>query len=205
MTWNPRFRRQVPTGNQATDVHVVSLAPHGSAYPVSRLAYLQYVRSGMLKVFSTTGQAEDSTYSIQYLANVASYAACLASAVEQELGGEIVDAILEVPSSRDLNKPYTQAILSRYPNAVNLTKHLKRLGSVKSGEGASSAEVLADTIAMDLPPLENIHKLVIVDDVLGSGNAVGAVIARLQNSGLPDTCQICLAVPLVVFTTDSDV
>ena len=182
MTWKAHFKRQVPTGNKTTVVDVVSLAPHGSALPVSGLAYLQYVRSGILKLRSTTGKAEASSFSINYQANIAKYAHCLSSALGQALGGEGVDAILKVQSSKDLNKPYIQAILIRYLNTAIVIDYLKRLGSDRSGEVRSVAAVLGEAIEMNLLSLDNIFKLVIADDVLSSRKAAGATITRLQAS-----------------------
>ena len=203
MDWKPTIRFAVPTGETTTEVDVVSLAPHGQGYGVSKLAYLQYVRSGMLKVMSPTGRAEDSPITHTYLANVKNYAMMLAAAVEEAIGDGVPDAVIETPSSRDLNQPYTRALLERFPQASDLSSHLCRLGKVKSGEGASAQEVLADTVSADVPQLGGVGTIIVVDDVLEAGKAAGAVIARLRESGLPDTARIILAVPLVVYKSST--
>jgi len=203
MVWKPTIRFEVPTGETITDVDVVSLAPHGQGYVVSNLAYLQYVRSGILKVMSPTGRAEDSTITHTYQANVNTYAATLAAAVAKAMGDGVPDAVIETPSSRDLNQPYTQALLERFPEALDLSSHLHRLGKVKSGEGASAQEVLADTVAVGLPQLGGVGTIIVVDDVLEAGKSTGAVIARLRESGLPNTARIILAVPLVAYKSST--
>jgi predicted phosphoribosyltransferase len=79
---------------------------------------------------------------------------------------------------------------------------LQRLGNTRSGEGASSADVLADTVAIGEPQLDDVGTLIVVDDILEAGKAAGAAIARLRESGLPEHCRIVLAVPLVVYKSN---
>jgi hypothetical protein len=203
MIWKPTIRFGIPTGDTTTEIDVVSLAPHGQGYGVSTLAYLQYVKSGMLRVVSPTGRAEDSPITHTYLANVSDYARRLAAEVEEALGDGIPDVVIETPSSRDLNQPYTRALLESFPQALDLSSHLRRLGKVKSGEGASVREVLTDIVASDVPWLEGVGTLIVVDDVLEAGKAVEAVIARLQECGLPATAGIILAVPLVAYRSST--
>jgi hypothetical protein len=178
---------------------VYSLAAHGASFAVSELAYLQYIRSGILKATSPTGRAEDAPVAICYLANVSRFASALADQVAVGLGGDVPDAIVELPSTCDFNKPYTTALVRRFPTAVNLSAHLSRLRNVKAGEGASFADVLADTIIDGSLSLHGIKSVLLIDDVLEGGKTSGAVITRLRERGLPTTSRIILAVPLVAF------
>lgn len=198
MTWKPKDLRQIPTATGPLEIEVWSLAPHGNGNRLSDLAYLQHIRSGVAKVVSPTGRPEDSLQAGRYFAGLPKFADALTNLVAAELQDVQPDAILELPSTRDFNAPYTSAIQERFPTAVNLTGAISRCGQVKSGQSDSFDDILADTVGNSPLDLSNVKTLVIIDDVFGKGKTVGAAVSRLRELGLPADARVALAVPLVV-------
>lgn len=193
--------RKIPAAGHDVEIELYSLAPHGTGVPVSALAYLQHARSGVAKALSPTGKPEDSPQAKLYFAGLDKFCDSLADQIVHGLGDAQPDAILELPSSRDFNAPYTAALRNRFPLVQDLTGALSRLGQVRSGETGSFDDVLEDTIASPNYDISKVRTIVIVDDVLGNGKTVGAAIVRLRERGLPADARILVATPLVIVGT----
>lgn len=198
MTWKAEDSRTLHTAAGDVPLVVFSLAPHGPSVRPSDLGFLQHVRSGILAASSPTGQPEDAPSAVRYREGVRRFADALADHVAQGLAQDAPDLIIELPSSRDFNAPYTAAIKSRFPDAVDLTAAVRRVGNVRSGAGSSADAVLADTVIATDYNLSAVRTLVLIDDILDEGKTAGAVIARLREAGLPVRANISLAVPLVI-------
>ena len=199
MSWKSHSIRVVPLVTGSVELEVYSLAPHGNGFQVSDLGFLQHARSGLLVVMSPDGRPENAPIAKRYDANLKKFTRSLADIVEQGMAGRHPDAIVELPSTRNFNKPYTAEILTRFPAARDLTLIVDRHGNVKSGEDASFDEVLADTFIHGTDGLDTLKTVLLVDDILAEGKTAAAIVDRLREAGLSSKARIVLAVPLVTY------
>jgi hypothetical protein len=102
------------------------------------------------------------------------------------------------PSSRpELLIPYRNALLTQHREAIDLSARLAQKNPhVSAGEGASLEDMLAAMTYDRRGDEARLTSLVIVDDVLASGNTSAAVIQLLRDAGLSQECQITLGCPL---------
>jgi hypothetical protein len=194
MSWKPYSTRVVPLVTGSVELAVYSLAPHGYGFPDAILSFLQYARE------LPDGRPENASRALEYANTQKYHTRKLADIVEQGMAGGHPDAIVELPSTRNFNKPYTAEIRRRFPDARNLPPIVGRHWKVRSAESASFEEVLADTfIISDNDGLDTLKTVLLVDDILGEGKTVAAIVARLREAGLSSTAHIVLAVPLVIY------
>jgi adenine/guanine phosphoribosyltransferase-like PRPP-binding protein len=189
-------RYHVPVESPQLPVSVYSLAVHGGDSP-SVLSYLQYVRS--IKAGSSEwDRLLLKQIKAEYPKQKGKAAQLLADGIRSLLADEEPGAIVNIPSTRDLNCPYYSAIKERFRNAVDMSPFIKRHYKVKSGEGATFKEVFDDTYLEPCDSLAGIKNILLIDDVYASGNTAAAVLLRLREIGLPDTAQMVIAAPLLV-------
>lgn len=198
MEWEPKSIRLVPTSNGSLEIVVYSLAPHGTGCRPTPLSYLQYIRNGMLKNFDPEGVVFSAV--MKYPLDADKFASKLATEVAQGLGQIHPDGIIELPSTQEFNGPYTAAMRTQFSGAIDLSSQVTRLHKVKSGDGVSFNDVLADTRFIGNDNLDRLQTILLVDDIFEGGKTSGAVITRLIEAGLSSDTNFILAVPLVIFT-----
>ena len=128
--WTPKSVRVVPLGKGSAKIDVYSLAPHGPGIRPSVLSYFQFARVGVLKAISRTGRDEDSPLGIEYANRVHEFTRSLADLVTTGMGGQEPDIVVELPSTRNYNKPYTAALSKRFPvRGILATRSVRRVMS----------------------------------------------------------------------------
>jgi hypothetical protein len=104
------------------------------------------------------------------------------------------DAIVSPPSTHPDVKVYLKALRKR--KILDLSGRFSRNGITK----AATADFLRDLIDefkySASGDESKIKSLLIVDDLVASGNTIAAVLDHLEKAGLPDDCQITVAAPV---------
>lgn len=130
----PREIVTIPLNDPVLTVQVVALYKGKDAGP---FAYLQSMRSGVLKTLNTN--AEDTETARTYHRREGGYQQMLADALPTD-----ADAVISPPSRMAWQaEPYRQAIRRKNPSAVDLTPRLTRVGNAFAGGRATVAEVTA--------------------------------------------------------------
>jgi len=198
LNWQRRLRRSIPLETPRFEVDIISLAPHGTGHPVSQLAYLQYVRSGILKALAAGSDPEEHDIAQDYHRNVNLFATKLADLVEGEAEHGAPEGMIMAPSTRSFNQPYFNALRRKFPNATDLTCCFERRGMVRSGLTRSFEDVLDDTLFHCDADLSGMGSILIVDDILESGKTVAALIARMEQRGLSASARKTVACALLI-------
>jgi predicted amidophosphoribosyltransferase len=92
--------------------------------------------------------------------------------------------------------PYRQGLKKKFPDAVDLTDRLSRVGRARSSKDAPLEKLLA---GLRYKPTREEHKfrrIAIVDDTYRTGTTAVALISLLREHGLPEECEIIVACPL---------
>jgi hypothetical protein len=104
-----------------------------------------------------------------------------------------------VPSSGADVLPYRDAIQRGSQSLRDLSQHFVKRAGFKATTAKSFKEVLA-AITVSGINLENVEDLLILDEMVASGNSTAAVIRRARDAGMNPDARIVIAAPLVVHT-----
>lgn len=183
----PREIVTIPLNDPVLTVQVVALYKGKDAGP---FAYLQSMRSGVLKTLNTN--AEDTETARTYHRREGGYQQMLADALPTD-----ADAVISPPSRMAWQaEPYRQAIRRKNPSAVDLTPRLTRDGNAFAGGRATVAEVTAQLRYVATGQESKISRLIIVDDTFTKGTTAAAIVSILRAHGLEEGCKIVVACPL---------
>lgn len=119
-------------------------------------------------------------------------------ALSQYKSGVPIDFIVGAPSSRNYATAYVDKFSKSHPSAKLLTIH--KLNGLQSSHPNTSSEMLFQDIVLEASSinLSIANRVLIVDDILNEGKTVSAIIRKLEENGLSQECDVCVAVPLVV-------
>jgi hypothetical protein len=177
----------LPTGES---VDVVCLAEGWHEH----LIYLQGVRSG--------GIAEDSLVASAYRSMMPTYAKRLARLLNERARDR--DALVMAPSKRADAEPYRVEILAS-SNLVDLSNRMTRRGRTNAADNGSTVDDLIEELIYEPNGEEKSYRsLVILDETLGTGKTVGAILHHLRSAGLSQECKITVATPLKVVKQKSE-
>jgi len=152
--------------------------------------YLQGMRSGSLKALNSDPEKTEAAKN--YHRNEQKYFENLAHAVPGPL-----DAILSPPSDFGWqSEPYRKKVGAKYKDALDLTDAFSRTGLARAGKGASLTEVLMSLSYAPCGKDSEFRQLAIVDDTFTKGTTAAALVLRLREHGLPETCNVIVACPL---------
>jgi predicted amidophosphoribosyltransferase len=115
--------------------------------------------------------------------------------LERELPTETFEAILSPPSRYDHAAVYRDAFIAALRARRELKDRFHKDGTSRSGEGADLAEIIGELKYEAHGDEASLRSVLIVDDTLGTGNTVSAVITRLLDAGVPASCRFAVAVP----------
>jgi hypothetical protein len=151
------------------------------------LNFLNAVRSG--------AKTDDSESARTYHNMVPIYASQLAGLVATEVPD--ADAIIAAPSSRTDVDPYRAAIVRRSSGLLDLSSSMTRSGSVKAADNETTLEQVIESFSYKATGKEgSLNSLVIVDETVGRGKTVAAMLHHLRAAGLPEDCKVTVVVAL---------
>ena len=108
------------------------------------------------------------------------------------------DAILRVPSGRNLNCPFFGAVKRNFDTAINISRTLTKGNVSSGGQGVTFQAVANDfNVAGPMPALPASPLVLVVDDVFSSGKSIAAVM-RTLDPHVPEDTSYVLACPLRV-------
>jgi len=155
------------------------------------LYYLQGLRSKVLE--GIFGDSEKNPYADLYRMELQKYVKELCDSLDVQS----IEAIVCPPSSKPyLQRPYLEAIKNANNSIIDLTGSIKRKKNISAGKGIDLNSYI-DGLYIEKPEkLNSIRSLLVVDDVLGRGKTVAALVSFLRNNGLPNDGRVEVMCPL---------
>lgn len=104
------------------------------------------------------------------------------------------DAMIVPPSTHDRAMPYAQELVECCH--VDITKRFKRAHGTRSGDGCSITQLMSAVSFSPIGDEANFKKILIVDDIVASGNTVAVIVDKLKSAGMPNQAAVWVACPL---------
>jgi hypothetical protein len=172
------------------------------------LSYLQIVRG----LQYTAQGGENSGTALTYWGNLCATITDLTKQVKDHFGVTVENpdagpsAIVRVPSSRNLNCPYFAVLQREFPNAVDLSRCIRK-GDVSSGDPNSTFDDVFNDYHVDNPDditdFNENPTILLVDDVFSTGKSIASIIRRFEPHVPAETTYV-LACPLRIVLTAAE-
>lgn len=156
-------------------------------YPNGGSLYFQSIRSGRI--------TDNSAIATIYKAKKQLYAIGLCELVTNL--GITFDALIAPPSSRSDSEPYVDAILEK--SAIpDWSNRFSRKKEIKAAEAKSVEEMFGEFEYEPKGGEKDVKNLLFVDESLATGKSIAALLMHLKNAGLPEDCNVVVAVPALL-------
>lgn len=106
------------------------------------------------------------------------------------------------PSLRSDAVPILAAIRAVCRDAKDVSRFLYKLPGFCAGVATDFGSVFSALCYLGRRTLDGHNSVLIVDDVLATGNTTAAMVCRLRDAGLPETAKVTIAVPLWIRAPD---
>jgi hypothetical protein len=164
---------RVPVSNSMFEVQIIASYKYDGVMP-GKFQYLQSIRND-----KSAGKSD-------YEGTLSWNKTLLASAVKGD-----VDALVSPPSDYAwLTEPYRDKLRRKFPTATDLTDHFSREGSVRASKGATLNEVIDSLTYMPTGSEKEYRRILIIDDTFNRGVTASAILTRLKENGLPESCEV---------------
>lgn len=107
-------------------------------------------------------------------------------------------AILKPPSSRTDADAYLSAVLAANANLIDISERMTRKGKIKAATANSLGAVIKELNYAPKGDEATFNDLYILDETVGTGRTVAAILYHLCNAGLREDCRVVVATALWV-------